>query len=164
MYKCKYNCFDIAKQFLTLAGKEGTNIDPMKLLKLVYISHGYYLGFFNKPLFDNRIEAWKHGPVIPDLYHTIKIFGNNAVDERIINLHVGNDDIKKEDKDFLKNLWDAYKKYDGLELSTKTHEKGSPWYKYRDQYESKPQIPDPEIKGYYKHIIDEWEKQQEKSV
>lgn len=40
----------------------------MKLQKLVYYSQAWSLVWDEAPLFDERIEAWAHGPVIPELY------------------------------------------------------------------------------------------------
>jgi len=79
----------------------------MKLLKLTYIAHGYYLGFFEKPLIENEVQAWKYGPVIPELYHVIKRFGNGRVDADIIDLYSENK-INDTEKDFLKLIWNAY--------------------------------------------------------
>ncbi len=43
----------------------------MKLQKLVYYSQAWALVWDDKPLFQNRIEAWANGPVIPSLYQTL---------------------------------------------------------------------------------------------
>lgn len=59
-----YSSFDIAKKILKLAKKDGVSVDTMKLLKLVYITHGWYLGFNEEPLISDEIQAWKYGPVI----------------------------------------------------------------------------------------------------
>ena len=59
-----YNCFDIAKKIIELSKKDNVSIDPMKLLKLVYIA---LWCFSEKPLIINKVEAWKYGPVIPEL-------------------------------------------------------------------------------------------------
>lgn len=42
-------------------------ITAMKLQKLVFYSQAWSLVWDEKPLFDARIEAWAHGPVVPDL-------------------------------------------------------------------------------------------------
>ena len=40
-------------------------IEQMKLLKLVYYAQAWSLVWCGSPLFSDRIEAWKHGPVVP---------------------------------------------------------------------------------------------------
>lgn len=121
-----YNCFDVARYFLELAKKEGQGIDPMKLLKLTYIAHGWYLGATGKPLFYNQVQAWKYGTVIPELYYVIKMFGKSNVDPYSLKLY-SSKKLKRKEKDFLKSIWENYKNYSGVELSAKTHEEGSPW-------------------------------------
>ena len=143
-----YNCFDIAYYFTKLAKSEGQGIDPMKLLKLTYIAHGWYLGITGKPLFHNQIQAWKYGSVIPDLYYKIKIFQKNHVDPFILKLNSKNK-ITEEDSEFLKKIWDNYKSYSGLQLSAITHEKDSPWSKVWDGTHNVV-IENKVIEDYYK--------------
>ncbi len=40
----------------------------MKLHKLLYYAAGWHLGFTGEPLFDEDIEAWQYGPVVPSIY------------------------------------------------------------------------------------------------
>lgn len=44
-------------------------ISAIKLQKLVYYSQAWSLVWDEQPLFEERIEAWAMGPVVPDLYH-----------------------------------------------------------------------------------------------
>ena len=43
-------------------------LSTIKLQKLVYYSQAWHLVWEDEPLFDERIEAWANGPVVPDLY------------------------------------------------------------------------------------------------
>ncbi len=43
-------------------------LSTVKLQKLVYYSQAWHLVWEDAPLFDERIEAWANGPVVPDLY------------------------------------------------------------------------------------------------
>ncbi len=56
--------FDIAEYILRLRGEMTT----MKLQKLVYYSQCWSLVWFERPLFNSRIEAWANGPVCPELF------------------------------------------------------------------------------------------------
>lgn len=147
-----YNCFDIAKYFIDLAREEDRGIDPMKLLKLTYIAYGYYLAFFDKSLFSNQIQAWKYGPVIPELYYVIKPFGYNNVNPLVLDLHTKNK-ISDEDKKFLKSLWDAYKNVSGIGLSELTHQENTPWHKTFNLNFSNIKIDNAVIKDYYREKI-----------
>ena len=58
------NIHDVATYILDKLGL----MTAMKLQKLVYYSQAWSLGWDEKPLFSQRIEAWANGPVAPDLY------------------------------------------------------------------------------------------------
>jgi len=149
-----YNCFDIAKQFLKYANEEGVGLEPMKLLKLTYIAHGWYLGFYDKPLIKNSIQAWKFGPVIPELYHVTKRFGYRSVDLETVELYSENK-LNDNDQNFLHAIWNTYKKYSGLELSSKTHMDNTPWAETFDPDRFHKIIHNETIKRHYKKLIDE---------
>ncbi len=55
---------DVAAYILKRAG----TMTAMKLQKLVYYSQAWSLVWDEKPLFDERVEAWANGPVVPELY------------------------------------------------------------------------------------------------
>jgi uncharacterized phage-associated protein len=43
-------------------------MSAMKLQKLVYYCQAWSLVWEDRPIFEERIEAWANGPVTPDLY------------------------------------------------------------------------------------------------
>lgn len=146
-----YTCFDVAYYLLEKAEKEGQGMDPMKLLKLAYICHGYNLAFNDQPLFSNQVQAWKYGTVIPDLYHVVKRFGSGLVDREIVGIWKDND-IEGKQKDLIDRVWDAYKKFSGLQLSELTHQAGSPWSATHNGAQNVP-IPNELIQAHYKQIV-----------
>ena len=151
--KKMYNCFDIADYLLKKAREEGQGIDPMKLLKLTYIAHGYNLGFFDKPLFSNQVQAWKYGTVIPDLYHVIKRFGNGYVDESIVDLYKEKN-VDGDQKTLLDFVWNVYKPLSGLQLSDLIHQENTPWSKTFNSSFNMP-VSNDIIKEHYKSLIAE---------
>ena len=60
--------FDVAKYILERKG----SMSAMKLQKLVYYSQAWSLVWDDRPIFENRLEAWANGPVSPDLYQAHK--------------------------------------------------------------------------------------------
>lgn len=118
------------------------------------MAHGWYLGFQNKALFSNPVQAWKYGTVIPELYHVIKRFGRNPVDEETLKLYSENE-ISPADQEFLKVIWDQYKDFNGLELSQKTHESDTPWTRIYKEGLPNTVIPNDVIKNYYDQLIEE---------
>lgn len=125
------NSLAVANYFIKKALDEGSQVTPMKLLKLVYIAHGWNLALSGEPLLNEGVEAWKFGPVVPSVYHEFKEYGNTAI-KRLANVYVSRNQvitptIGKASKDLLDKVWEVYKKYDGLQLSTLTHQKDTPW-------------------------------------
>ncbi len=55
---------DVAAYILQKCG----GVTAWKLQKLVYYSQAWSLVWDDRPLFDERIEAWANGPVCPELY------------------------------------------------------------------------------------------------
>lgn len=86
-------------------------ISPIKLQKSLYFCFAYWGGFVRKSkladteitidksewLFDEDIEAWVYGPVVPDVYHE-----NNLMSNRNENLFC-NDEVVK---DFINGVLD----------------------------------------------------------
>lgn len=55
---------DVAAYILEKQG----SMSAMKLQKLVYYSQAWHLVWDDEALFNERIEAWANGPVVPQLY------------------------------------------------------------------------------------------------
>lgn len=121
----KRTVFDIADWFL---GKD--RMSPKKLQKLVYYAYAWVLTLMNEnedeldiKLFDSRIEAWIHGPLLPELYHEYK--GVSEIPQK------GDAPCFDEDiEDILKQVWEVYGVYTGNQLESITH-KESPWIEAR---------------------------------
>jgi uncharacterized phage-associated protein len=72
---------DIADYFLVSVDESsGDNISNLKLQKLLYYAQGFHLAMNGgRPLFDDTIVAWEHGPVVPGLYRRYKEYGSGAI-------------------------------------------------------------------------------------
>ena len=124
----------VANYFIQRSFNEGVPLTSMKLLKLVYIAHGWHLGYFDKPLINDAVQAWQYGPVIPDLYRKIKMYGHMSIDAPVEGFGVVDDgtlpNTPPDDNTvaLLDRVWQAYSKFDGIELSSMTHQHGTPWH------------------------------------
>lgn len=115
---------DVAEYFLTLGDDDSQDlISNLKMQKLVYYAQGVYLAFYDKPLFSESIEAWTHGPVVPDLYHEYKIYGDQAIPVPDFV------DFKKYNAAVRATLDEVYKvfgQFSAWKLRSMTHEE-PPW-------------------------------------
>ena len=116
----KLNCFDIAAYFLSRIDDDaGDLISNLKLQKLVYYAQGFYLALFNKPLFSEKIEAWTHGAVVPDLYHEYKKFGSNPIPSPE-ELEISKYDT--EVSQLLDEIYDVYGQFSAWKLRDMVHD------------------------------------------
>lgn len=145
----------VANYFIEKALSDGTELTPMKLVKLTYIAHGWYLALSDgKPLISDSVQAWKYGPVVPEVYHRFKRYGSGpitSVEQRLgATPSVSDPKITK----FLDRIWNVYGKYTGLQLSTLTHRPGTPWDIVWNQNNGKNSldvtIPNGIIEDHYK--------------
>jgi len=51
--------------------KQDDGLPAMKLQKLVYYAQAWSLVWDDRPLFDDRIEAWASGSAVPSLYESL---------------------------------------------------------------------------------------------
>lgn len=63
-----YNPINLARYILAKQG----SISNMKLQKLLFYTESVFMAVTNKSLFEEKFEAWRHGPVLPVVYHTFK--------------------------------------------------------------------------------------------
>lgn len=55
-------------------------LSHLSVQKGLYLAHMIYLGISGgRPLVDEDFEAWDYGPVLPSLYHDLKMFGRKPV-------------------------------------------------------------------------------------
>lgn len=165
-----YTAQHVANFFLTKAEKEGYGLTPLKLLKIVYIGYGWVLALTGRKLFDEPIQAWQHGPVVPSLYHEFKEFGSGVILSKSVlseieeygltfNITLSNPEIPEDDEDvvfILGRAWDVYKDLGGWELRNKTHETDTPWSKVYSQGRRDCDLRDEDISNYYKAKLDEY--------
>lgn len=146
-------------------------VDPMKLQKLIYMAHGYYVGYTETPLIDEYFEAWPYGPVVPSVYHEFKRFGGKAIatGTRALNYFRQPNQASTEaesraqympENDRIANLVlnyvvETYGKFTATYLSALTHKVGSPWHQTRESQPNRRNtlIPDETIQRYFAQLV-----------
>lgn len=120
-----YDARSVANELLRIAKSRGLALTNMQVQKIVYIAHGYSLAILHRSLVRQTIEAWRYGPVIPDLYHALRRYGAGIVNEPIPIINM--DKLTETDRKLLATVLDAYGRFSGPQLSTMTHRDGTPW-------------------------------------
>ena len=148
----------VANEIITLAEQNNTDLSTLKMLKLVYIVHGFSLALLNRGILNNnydQIEAWKFGPVIPSLYHEFKHFGSEPIkDFKSIYIDYDSEDSKtailadKDIKEVTELVWKIFGNFSARDLVSLLHMNGTPWQKIYQRGENKS-IPDSLTKEFY---------------
>lgn len=128
-----YSASDIAKYFIYLANSEHKPITNKKLQKLLYYAQAWSVSALKKPLFTEKVEAWIHGPAIPEIYSEYKEFGGNPIVRDIVDSEV--ETIQGKDKELLNEVWSVYGRFDGDYLEALTHSE-TPWLQARQGLEA----------------------------
>ena len=77
-----WNAFASANYIIENLHKHGVrDLTNLKLQKLLYFAYGMHLAVYEEPLFESEIQAWRLGPVIPDVYNEFKDRGSMPISE-----------------------------------------------------------------------------------
>lgn len=90
----------------------GEKIDEMKLQKLTYLAQRESLVRTDEPLFEEEIQGWRLGPVIPDLRTYYK-------EETLTE--VKPEELTAQERAALDAVFDEYAERESLSLSRMTH-------------------------------------------
>jgi len=120
------NAVEVAKY---IVDKLGT-VDTWKLEKLVYYSQAWSLVWDEKPLFNDRIEAWANGPVIRSLYSLHRGMYEVGPNSSIWK-HTRPDILTQSERDTIDAVIRDYGQKPGYELREITHLE-APWNEARE--------------------------------
>jgi uncharacterized phage-associated protein len=145
----------VANEFIRLAQAAHKALTPLQIIKLAYIAHGWMLGLYQRPLITDRIEAWKYGPVIPDLYHAMKDYGSGYVTEPLSERWKASPPLDDEERDLIRQVYERYGNKNGVQLSQLTHQAGTPWDATWEPESMGRGISNDLIAEHYRRLADE---------
>ncbi len=143
------NILDVAKCFLWLDdqnnGEEG-GISNLKLQKLMYYAQGFHAALNDgKPLFNNPLLAWTHGPVVEALYHEYKQYGKNPIP---VNRDFSHESVLAEEEyELISEVYETFGQYSAWKLRNMTHNE-PPWL---DHEADAGEIPIDEMTEYFRN-------------
>lgn len=118
-----YDAQLIAKYVIHRCTQNERPISNLKLQKILYFVQAEFLVGTGRACFDDDIEAWPHGPVVPAVYFQYLIYGSTSIPDQ------GNDGfevISRQDKNHLDAIIDTAAKYSASGLERITHRQ-KPW-------------------------------------
>jgi len=122
-----HKALDIANWFIAKCAESGDFITHLKVQKLLYYAEAWTQTLIGKELFPEQIQAWAHGPVVPEVFQEFKKHGWNplpAPEDQKIPV------VSAEAEDILVQVFDAYADLPAKTLEDMTH-KDAPWVKAR---------------------------------
>jgi len=146
--------FEVAEYILSKTGP----MTSMKLQKLVYYCQAWHLAWTEHSLFGEKIEAWRDGPVVPELFEAHKGFFKieHGFFAKKIDAN-GFSGLTEDQKDIINKVLEFYGKKDPHWLSQLTHME-DPWKNARekcgskDREKSSAEITASEMFNYYSSL------------
>ena len=144
----------VANQFIKVAhSKKKPLCSLTKLIKLVYIAHGYYLALKDKNLIQEEVQAWAFGPVIPVVHNTFRRVP--PVPEPLPEAEHSGEPVKDTyTLEFIEAVHKGYGHLNYKEISELTHKKGTPWDIVYRRDGDKAKIENELIREYYSDLIE----------
>lgn len=136
----------IANALIRLGIEKGRPCDPLQVIKLTYLCHGWMLGLYHRPMSIQPVLAWRYGPVIPAVYHQVKRYGREPV-RPLFRWSDGNFD--DQENDVIRQVSDVYGRFSGIDLSMMTHAVGTPWHQVWHREGKNAEIPNPLIEEHF---------------
>lgn len=139
-----YRALDVAEFIVKRCNEKKRNISNLKLQKILYFVQAEFLVNEHGPCFDENIEAWDFGPVVPEVYRHYRIYGSTSIP------YIPDDYVfpfSKDDRLLIDEIVDACAIYSASALVEITHRQ-DPWKKaYRSSYRAV--ISNESIKQYF---------------
>jgi uncharacterized phage-associated protein len=125
---CKYSALDVADWFLVrnkqaMVEEDAEPMSNMKLQKLLYYAQGAHLALYREPLFGEDLVAWRHGPVVPEVYHRFKEFGSAGIE---LEHDVDTDQFDDQTNQTLEQVYVNFGQFSAWKLREMTHQE-TPW-------------------------------------
>lgn len=129
-----YDVRAIANWFLNAAQVAGQSITNLHLNKLVYFAIERALVEQRLLLTPAKIEAWDHGPVFREIYHSVKGSEDRPIRTPIQKFSVAErkmipaaEKFSDEDLAFLNGIFETYGDLSAGQLRSLSHSAGGPW-------------------------------------
>lgn len=125
----------------------GYELTNLRLQKILYFLQLIFLDIFNRPCYNNKIEAWDLGPTVPDAYNHYRKYGAQLIPgDRTMDFNT----IKDSDKKLIAFVISALSEYSTFQL-IKITQKQKPWVKNYVSYDTM-KIPIGDMKKFVEEM------------
>lgn len=125
----QYSPIDVANTIIARHGKKCNDLGHMKLQKLVYMVHGWWLAHHEDAILNEKPQMWQYGAVFKSMYHVLKVYGGKRL-KNPVQVRFDEEPCIIEDNKVVHLIdwvWNRYGHLYPEELSTLVHKKGSAW-------------------------------------
>lgn len=146
--------FDAIDFIIDRAENSDFSLTNLKLQKLLYYCQAWHLAFYERPQFDEKFQAWIHGPVsrrVFDRFSTNKSL-YSTIKKTDIRPTFSMDSIEAHDRTHILTVLESYADFSDTDLEEMTHQE-KPWIEARKGYSSNERcekvISEETMKTYY---------------
>lgn len=141
-----YSALSIAHYLVRESIRNNIQLTAFKVEFMVCFAHGWHLAIDGRPLIDEPLKAYRHGPVIESVH---KFYGKVKRIETTVNEDMI-DCLKEQDREFLYGILVYYGHLNELEMQSLCIEEGTPWFATYKKSSGALVIEDQRIKVHYK--------------
>lgn len=140
----------LGSELIRRSTERGRPLTNLSLQKLAYFAHGWHLALIGQPLVNENFEAWRYGPVLPDLYHAFKGFSSNPIppSHPLVACQDQIDPLSVKSQ-LIDRVLEVYGPYGSFGLVQLSHDQNGPWHEaYNDPLVSSI-ISNDSIRNYF---------------
>lgn len=130
---------EIAYYLIALANEKGFKMNSLKLQKMLYLIQKEEIK--NKRVaFEDKIEAWQYGPVVPEVYFRFAGYGPVPI---ILSISLNEIEIPENTKISVDKIFNEYIGQNVWEMESETNTPGNAWDKaYKRGYKAEITVND----------------------
>lgn len=146
-----YDARAVANEVIRMAFAKSKPITNLEVLKLIYFAHGFMLALHECRLFWQFVIAWPHGPVVIDVYESLKIYGRDPITE-LIDMP-GLLPLEGDSKEAVEMAFRVMGRYSASKMVGISHDSRGPWYYIWHTYGQNHIIPNDMIQEYFEDFV-----------
>ena len=145
-----YTAKEVAKYVICFCNSNNYAISNLKLQKILYFIQAEFLMDTQKPCFEDQIEAWDFGPVVPNVYFEYRIYGSCNI-PCTTTLQIFTHTISQSARKLMDGIITQCAQYSASTLVDITHSQ-SPWIDAYNHPGHNNPITNDSIMNYFRQV------------